>query len=225
MYCVHHSLKLFNQDLHTTFLGGGGNLLRPQQCDQHLAEHNMHSFALSLILSLINCANVCKIKHNLILKENYVIHDNDNNLSLLFCSCSAHQDSSPYPTVMSATLKQAFSKWFLLHLPLRLHHHPTPQSTSSTATSGSCVSNSRASPASLRPWALTFVPCWWHHCTPCWRKPGRRHCWSARRRWAPCGTSVRLVDTPPWRSWSMRTPTICSMTYHLTCRGSASIHR
>lgn len=52
------------------FLGGGGrNLLRPQQCDQHLAEHNMHSFALSLILRLINCANVCKIKHNLIVKE------------------------------------------------------------------------------------------------------------------------------------------------------------
>lgn len=69
MYCAHHSLKFFNQDLHTTFLGGGGNLLRPQQCDQHLAEHNMRSFALSLILSLINCANVCKIKHNLIVKE------------------------------------------------------------------------------------------------------------------------------------------------------------
>lgn len=45
------------------------DLLRPQQCDQHLAEHNMHSFALPLILSLINCANVCKIKHNLIVKE------------------------------------------------------------------------------------------------------------------------------------------------------------
>ena len=29
--------------------------------DQHLGEHNMHSFALFLILSLINCVNVCTI--------------------------------------------------------------------------------------------------------------------------------------------------------------------
>lgn len=143
----------------------------------------------------------------------------------LLCSCSAQPDCSPYPTVMSATQIQTLSKWFCLRLAPRLPHHPPPRSTSSTATSGSCVSNLRASPALLRPWGVTFVPCWWHHCTPYWRKPGRRHWLSARQHWAPCGTSVRPVATPPWRSWSMRTQTTCSMTYHLTCRGSASIHR
>lgn len=150
-------------------------------------------------------------------------YDANDFCLLSSCSCSAHPDSSPYPTVMSATYMRTPSKWFLLHLPPRHPHRP--QSTNSTATSGSCVSNSRASLALPRPWGVTSVPCWWRHCTPYWRKLGRRRCWSARQRWAPCGTSVRPVATRPWRTWSMRTQTTCSMTYHLTCRGSASIHR
>lgn len=129
-------------------------------------------------------------------------------------SCSVHPDSSPNPRVMPA-----LSKWFLHH------QHLHPRSTSSTATSVSCASNWRPSPAVLRRWAAISVPCWRPRCILCWRKLVRRRCWSARRRWAPYGTSIRSVDTLPSRNWSMRTLTTCLMTYHSTFRDSAYIHR
>ena len=153
-----------------------------------------------------------------------MMHDTDISL-LSLCSCSAPPASSPYPTVTSATLRQTPSKRFLHPSARSLPHHQPPPSTSSTATSGSCVSNWKASPASLRHWGGTFGLFWWHHCTQYWRRPERRRCWWARRRWALCGTSVRPAGTPPWRSWSLRTATTCSTTSHWTCRGSASIHR
>lgn len=143
---------------------------------------------------------------------------------LLF-SCSVHPRSSPYPTVLEATMINMLPKWFLHHLAPSLLQHPPPQSISSTVTSGSCASNLRVSPAVPRPWGMSFVHSWWHHCTLYWRKLGRRHWLLARQHWAPCGASVGPVATRPWRSWSTRTQTTCSITYHWTCRGSASIHR